>query len=120
MANIQLTRDQLDELKRTVDTNPTSAKLRELVVEYATNHGGEALKFWRLFRGDYFDEPTIMSSEHIAKRLKRPVSELERIYIETMLWVKPRWQSSPEYQANPPHHPTSDPDTNRVVRRQHA
>jgi hypothetical protein len=106
MANIHLTPSKLAELTHVVDSRPASAKLRELTVEYAASRGGKFLEFWRLFRGDYFGEPTIMSSDEIAKRLNRPVSELQRIFTETMEWVRPRWQASAEYNANPPRQPS--------------
>jgi hypothetical protein len=101
MTVMDLSKDELKELSKARKQYPALGKHQELTVQYAEEQGGLTLAFWRLFQGDLFGEPVMMTTDECAKRLNVPVSTLETIYQETRRWVDPRWKASPEYQNNP-------------------
>lgn len=77
-------------------THPADRKMRDLIVEYATERGGLTLEFWKRKYGNWFGDPIIMLPERIAQELDVPVSELDRIWAETCAWVRPRLDADPE------------------------
>lgn len=50
---------------------------------YAERTGGVTLEYWRLAMGRIWGEPFMMTDDEVAKRLKRPISELKAIVAET-------------------------------------
>jgi hypothetical protein len=89
-----------EEMRQFADADkryPRAVKLDELVRAYAEQQGGLTLSYWKLALGRLWGEPIMMSTDEVAKRLHRPVSELQAIVEETDRAVRPEWEASAEY-----------------------
>lgn len=69
----------LDDARR----DPRALAADRQVRAYAEERGGLTLAYWRLALGRIWGEPYMMTIDEVAKRLKRPVSELQVVVDET-------------------------------------
>jgi hypothetical protein len=94
----QLTPEQLAEFEAEFGRSAWAQKLRELVVAYANQEGGQTLALMRLLHGIFWGEPRVLSFEQASQILNVPVSELMATYDRAMEVVRPLWSASPEYK----------------------
>lgn len=91
---------QIASLDEALKRRPSAQKKRELIVQRARAEGGLTLTFWKLFKGPWFGEPTMLSLEECATELKIPVSELIKLGDRTMDSIRTELENSPEWKAS--------------------
>lgn len=62
---------------------PQAVRADEQIRDYAERTGGLTLEYWQLALGRIWGQPYMMTTDEVAKRLRRPISELQRIEDET-------------------------------------
>lgn len=98
-GTIQLTPEQLARSDAHYARSPGNRKMRDAIVEYASEQGGLTLEFWRRKRGHWFGGSVIVLTETIAEELDVPMSELDRVWFETWDAVEPTLNADPDYRA---------------------
>lgn len=69
---------------------------RAEVVAFAEQQGGITLAYWRLARGPFFGERTLMTISEAARELKVPTSTLQAVRSATHAHVRQRLGPMPE------------------------
>jgi hypothetical protein len=63
--------------------DPRAVRVEGQIRDYAERTGGLTLEYWQLALGHVWGRPHMMTMDEAAKRLARPISELQRIDEET-------------------------------------
>jgi hypothetical protein len=101
MAIAHLSPEEMRQFAEAGKRYPRAVKLDQLIRAYAEQQGGLTLSYWKLALGRLWGDPIMMTTDEVAKRLGRPVSELRRIVEETDRAIRPDWETSPEYRMPP-------------------
>jgi len=63
--------------------DPRAVLAEERLRDYAERTGGLTLEFWQLLVGHVWGQPRMMTMDEAAKRLGKPLSQLQQIHEET-------------------------------------
>lgn len=63
--------------------DPRAVRAEEQLKDYADRTGGLTLQMWQLMAGHVWGEPRMMTMDEAAKRLNRPLSDLQRVHEQT-------------------------------------
>ena len=92
--------------------DPRALAADDDVRAYAEKQGGLTLAYWRLALGRIWGEPYMMTMDEVAKRLGRPVSELQGLVDETHAALG--WESRPTGRPTTPTSPPPPPPPREV------
>lgn len=92
-----------------IERDPAMAKLRDLTVTYVRSQGGLVLDVWRLYMGQWFGEPVMMTLAHVAERLNITEHHAENIVRATDAVVVPQWRRTREFNDAADALATSEP-----------
>ena len=88
----------MDGFARSRIDNPAIAKLHELTVQEAERIGGLGLEAMRLFQGQIFGEPVMMTLDDVAKRLGLSQDAVSDAIRPINTAAVERWKTTDEFQ----------------------
>lgn len=95
-------REIVQAFREAFQAEPVGRLYADLVIAYATNRGGDILRFWQTFEGVLWTseevEPTNLTLEQAAGVLNMPISKAERIWRETWDAIRPKLEASSDWQ----------------------
>lgn len=97
MSVVHHTPEAMAQWREEIERDPAMAKLRDLTVEYVRAQGGLVLDVWRLYMGQWFGEPVMMTLQHVADRLDITEQHAENIVRATDAVVVPQWRRTREF-----------------------
>lgn len=95
---VRLGADELEGFARSGIDNPAVAKLCELTIEEAERIGGLGLEAMRLFQGQIFGEPVMMSTDEVAKRLGISEEAVSEALEPIQHAAAERWKTTDEFK----------------------